>query len=53
MEAAELAELDQPRDDHLDVHVRRMVAEVDEAEGLRAELLRDQVVGAPVLHTVE
>ena len=38
VEAAELAELDQPRDDHLDVDVRRMVAEVDEAEGLRPEL---------------
>ena len=29
---------DQPRDDHLDVDVRRMVAEVDEAVGLVAEL---------------
>ena len=50
VEAAELAELDQPRDDHLDVDVRRVVAEVDEAEGLRAELAARQVVGAPVLH---
>ena len=38
VEAAELPELDQPRDDHLDVDVGRMVAEVDEAKGLGAEL---------------
>ena len=50
VEAAELAELDQPGDDHLDVDVRRVVAEVDQAVGLGAELRGDQVVGAPVLH---
>ena len=32
VEAAELPELDQPRDDHLDVDVRRVVAEVDQAD---------------------
>ena len=50
MEAAELAELDQPRDDHLDIDVRRVVAEVDQAIGLRPQFLGDDVVGAPVLH---
>ncbi len=32
VEAAELAELDQAGDDHLDIDVRGMVAEVDEAD---------------------
>ena len=32
VEAAELLELDQPRDDHLDIGVRRVVAEVDQAD---------------------
>ena len=32
VEAAELVELDQPRDDHLDVGVRRVVAEIDQAD---------------------
>ena len=40
MEAAELAEAHQPGDDLLDVDVRRVVAEVDQALRLRPELLR-------------
>ena len=50
VEAAEFLELDQPRDDHLDVGVRRVVAEVDQAIRPAAERVGDQVVGAPVLH---
>ena len=36
METAEALRMHQARDDHLDVHVRRVVTEVDEAESLRA-----------------
>ncbi len=48
MEAGELAGADQPRDDLLDVDVRRMVAEVDQAEGLRAERLGGHQARPPV-----
>ena len=40
MESAEPLCVHQSRDDHLDVHVGRVVAEVHEAEGLRAQRLR-------------
>ena len=43
VEAAELAELDQPGDDHFDVHVGGVMAEVDEAVGLRPEFGGDDV----------
>src|SRR5207237_7481994 len=46
MKPAELAELDQPGNNHLDVQVRRVVPEVHEALDARAELAR-----APVAHT--
>ncbi len=49
MEAAQPAELDQPRHDHLDVDGRRMVAEIDQAEGLRAEAGGGEIARAPVL----
>ncbi len=49
VEAAELAELDQTGDDHLDIGVGRMMAEVDQAVRLGSKRLGDQVVGAPVL----
>ena len=40
MEAAQLAELHQARDDHLDVGVRRMVAKIDQAPGLGPQRVR-------------
>src|SRR5215207_8601762 len=49
VEAGELAELDEARDDHLDVDVRRVVAEVYEAERLRPQLERAVVARAPVV----
>ena len=49
VEAAELFRMDEARDDHLDVHVRRMVAEVDEAEGPRSKRLRGKERRAPIL----
>ena len=49
MEARELARGDQARDDQLDVDVGRVVAEVDQALRLRAQGLRGQEAGAPVL----
>jgi len=50
MEAAELAELDQPGNDHLDVDVRRVVAEIDKTECPFAKLPGDEVICAPVLN---
>ncbi len=49
VEAGELAELDEARDDHLDVDVRRVVAEVHEAERLRPQLARAVIAHAPVV----
>ena len=49
VEAAEPPGMDQARDDHLDVDVRCMVTEVDQAEGLGPERLRRHERGAPVL----
>ena len=42
VEAAQLSEAGQAGDDLLDVHVRRMVAEVDQAAGLFAQFLRER-----------
>ena len=50
MEAAQLPGLDQPGDDHLDVHVRGVVAQVDQTLRLRPQRLRGHQAGAPVLH---
>lgn len=50
VETTELAELDEPGDDHLDIGVRRMVTEINEAERLFTERISDEVVGAPILH---
>jgi hypothetical protein len=44
-----LAELDQARDDHLDVDVGRVVAEVHERERLVAQLARAVIARAPVV----
>ena len=49
MKSAELAELDEPRHDHLDVHVRRVVPEVDERERARPQLFHAVVARAPVV----
>ncbi len=49
MEAPEPPGVDQPGHDHLDVHVRRMVAQVHQAAGLGAECLRREQRAAPVL----
>ena len=49
MEAAEPLRMHQARDDHFDVHVRRVVAEIDEAERLGPERLRRHERAAPVL----
>ena len=48
MEAGEAADPDQPRHDLLDVDVRRMVAEVDQAESLRAQRLGSHEARAPI-----
>jgi hypothetical protein len=50
MESAEAARMDQPRDDHLDVHIGRVMPEVDQAERLRAERLRGHQRAAPILN---
>ena len=39
MKTRKLARPDQPRDDLLDIDVRRMVPEIDEAIGLRSQRL--------------
>src|SRR5688572_23935171 len=49
MKAAELTELDEPRDDHLHVGVRGMVPEVDERKCTIAELARAVITRAPVI----
>src|SRR5262245_19661899 len=49
MKAAELAELDEPCDDELDVDVRRVVAEVDQRLGLRSQLAHAVITGSPVV----
>src|SRR5581483_602151 len=49
MKAGEFTELNEPRDDHLDVYVRRMMAEINQAEGLGAKLTRTVITCAPVV----
>ena len=46
MKPAKFAKLLQARDDHFDVHIGRMMAEVDQAFRLLAHLLRDEQVRA-------
>jgi hypothetical protein len=53
MEPAELSELNQARDDQLDVHVRRMMSEIDQRPRAIAELAGAVVARAPVVETVE
>ena len=48
MEAGEPADADQARDDLLDVDVRRVVAEIDQAERLRSERLRRHQTRTPI-----
>src|SRR6266700_6033918 len=48
MEARELPEANEPGDDLLDVHVRRMMTEVDEAMGLGPEFLCGREARAPI-----
>ncbi len=50
VEAAEFAKADQAGDDLFDVHVGRVVAQIDQTFGLWPQFGGDQVVGAPVLH---
>jgi len=49
LKTTEPPRMNQSGDNHLDVNVRRVMAEVNEAEGLRAECLRRQQRTAPVL----
>ncbi|MNT51783.1 hypothetical protein D3C72_1887690 [compost metagenome] len=48
MEATQFAELRQARDDHFNVRVRRMVAQVDQAFGFRPQRAGAGKAGAPV-----
>ena len=50
MKTGEFAELNQPRHDHLDVHVRRMVAQIDQAESLRAKFPSAVITRAPIVN---
>jgi hypothetical protein len=50
MEAAELACVNKARDNHLDVHIRRVVTEIDETFRFVTQLLRRQKRGAPILN---
>ncbi len=49
MEAAQPAELDEARHDHLDIDIGRMMAEIDQAPGVLAEAGGGQVIGPPIL----
>ena len=48
MKPAELAELDEARDDLLDVRVRHVMPEIDERERARPQLARAVIARAPV-----
>jgi len=50
MKAGQLVELDQPRNNHLYVNGRSMMAKVNEAFCLLAQLTCTDVIGTPVLH---
>src|SRR5437762_8929663 len=49
MKAGELPELNQARHDHLDIDVRRVMSEVDEAERFRPQFARAVITGAPII----
>src|SRR5262245_41901567 len=46
MKSTELPELNQPRHNHFNVHVRRMMAKIDKAQGFRPELTRAVIAGS-------
>ena len=48
MKTRKLARSDQPRDDLLDIDVRRVVPEIDKALGLRSQRLRRHQARSPV-----
>src|SRR6185503_11884757 len=50
MKPGELTELNKSRHDHLDVHVGCMVAQINQAEGLRSQLARAVVTGSPIVY---
>ena len=47
VEAGELSRMQQARDDHLDIHIRRVMAEIDQAEAALAHRLRRQQGTSP------
>src|SRR5438105_4511371 len=49
MKARQFAELNQPPDDHLNVHVGRVMAQIDEAERLRPQLARAVIARPPIV----
>ena len=50
MKTAQFFKLDKPSDNHFDIHVRCMMAKINQAPGFRSQFLCDQVIGAPVLN---
>src|SRR5437660_6869682 len=49
MKASQFAELNQPRDDHLDVHVGRVVAQINEADRFRPKLAGAVIARPPIV----
>src|SRR5438132_9762731 len=49
MKPRQFAELNQPRDDHLNIHVGRVMAQIDQAERLRPQLARAVIARSPVV----
>src|SRR6185369_3193258 len=50
MKTRELTKLNQPRDDHLDIDIRRVVTEVNEAERFWTKLPGAVVTRAPIVY---
>src|SRR5882762_10999760 len=50
MEPGELPELDQPGNDHLDIDIGRVMAQIDQTKCLWAQFTRAVVAGAPIVN---
>src|SRR4026208_532017 len=50
MKAGEFAELDQPRHDHLNVDVGRVMSQIDQAESFGPEFARAVIAGPPIVN---
>src|SRR5262245_46993969 len=49
MKSGELPKLNQPRDDHFDINVRRMMAQVDQAECFWSKFTGAVIAGSPIV----